>query len=84
MTTKNSNRIKVMQAERNHTNKWLAEQVEVGKNPATVSKWATNILNRYLKWYFKITEVLKCNYTDLTRDIEAQKHTSDFLGWNPI
>lgn len=49
MTTKNSNRIKVMQAERNHTNKWLAEQVEVGKNPATVSKWATNILNRYLK-----------------------------------
>lgn len=49
MTTKNSNRIKVMQAERNHTNKWLAEQVEVGKNPAMVSKWATNILNRYLK-----------------------------------
>lgn len=80
MTTKNSNRIKVMQAERNHTNKWLAEQVEVGKNPATVSKWATNDSQPLFEMIFKITEVLKCNYTDLTRDIEAQKHTSDFLG----
>ena len=37
MASKNLNRIKVMLAERNQTNKWLAEQV--GKDPATVSKW---------------------------------------------
>jgi transcriptional regulator with XRE-family HTH domain len=34
------NRIKVVLAEKHRTNKWLAEQL--GKNPATVSKWCTN------------------------------------------
>ena len=34
------NRIKVMLAEKGKTNKWLSEQV--GKDPATVSKWCTN------------------------------------------
>ena len=34
------NRIKVVLAEKNRSNKWLAEQL--GKNPATVSKWCTN------------------------------------------
>jgi len=34
------NRIKVILAEKHRTNKWLAEQL--GKNPATVSKWCTN------------------------------------------
>lgn len=36
----NLNRIKVMLAEKNKTNKWLAEQL--GINPATISKWCTN------------------------------------------
>ena len=31
------NRIKVVLAEKNRSNKWLAEQL--GKDPATVSKW---------------------------------------------
>ena len=35
------NRIKVMLAEKGKTNKWLSEQV--GKDPATVSKWCTNM-----------------------------------------
>ena len=34
------NRIKVVLAETGHTGKWLAEQL--GKDPATVSKWCTN------------------------------------------
>lgn len=34
------NRIKVVLAEQMRTNKWLAEQL--GKDPATVSKWCTN------------------------------------------
>lgn len=44
MTTKEDNRkfnrIKAALAETGHTGKWLAEQL--GKNPATVSKWCTN------------------------------------------
>lgn len=34
------NRIKAVLAETRHTGKWLAEQL--GKDPATVSKWCTN------------------------------------------
>ena len=34
------NRIKVVLAEKKRTNRWLAE--EIGKDPATVSKWCTN------------------------------------------
>jgi len=75
MATKNLNRIKVMLAERNHTNKWLAEQV--GKDPATVSKWVTNASQPSLEMIFRIAEVLKCNYTDLIRDTREQKSLAD-------
>lgn len=34
------NRIKVVLAEKERTNKWLA--TELGVNPSTVSKWCTN------------------------------------------
>ena len=71
MARKNLNRIKVMLAERNQTNKWLAEQV--GKDPATVSKWVTNASQPSLEVIFKIAEVLKCNYTDLIRDVDEQE-----------
>ena len=39
---KEVNRIKVVMAEKKRTSKWLAEQI--GKNPATVSKWCTNTI----------------------------------------
>ena len=35
------NRLKVVLAEQKRTNKWLAE--ELGKDPASVSKWCTNV-----------------------------------------
>ena len=70
MANKNYNRIKVMLAERNLSNKWLAEQIS--KDPATVSKWVTNATQPSLEMIFKIAEVLKCNYTELIRDIEEQ------------
>lgn len=56
MANKNLNRIKVMLAERNQTNKWLAEQL--GKDPATVSKWVTNASQPSLEMFFKIAQVL--------------------------
>ena len=37
---KDLNRLKVVLAEKKKTNKWLAEQL--GKDPATISKWCTN------------------------------------------
>lgn len=38
--TERINRIKVVLAEKQKTNKWLA--FELGINPSTVSKWCTN------------------------------------------
>ncbi len=38
------NRIKLILAEKKRTNKWLAQ--ELGKDPATVSKWRANIPDR--------------------------------------
>ena len=38
---KDINRIKVVLVEKKRTNKWLAEALQ--KDPATVSKWCTNV-----------------------------------------
>lgn len=43
------------------TNKWLAEQL--GKDPATVSKWCTNSSQPGIELLFKIAEVLKVDAT---------------------
>ena len=57
------NRIKVVLVEQKRTSKWLAEQL--GKNPATVSKWCTNTSQPDLRTLKKIAEVLKVNIKDL-------------------
>ena len=63
--TKDINRIKVMLAEKKRTNKWLAEQL--GKDPATVSKWCTNSSKPSIETLLKIDELLGVNYTELVR-----------------
>ena len=63
--TKDINRIKVMLAGKKRTNKWLAEQL--GKDPATVSKWCTNSSQPSIETLLKIAELLGVNYTELVR-----------------
>lgn len=63
--TKDLNRIKVMLVEKKRSNKWLAEQL--GKDPATVSKWCTNTSQPTLETLLKIAELLEVNYTELVR-----------------
>ncbi len=62
---KKLNRIKVILAERNLQNKWLAEQL--GKNQATVSKWATNSVQPSLEMLIKIAQCLNVEITELVR-----------------
>ena len=50
------NRIKVVLIERKKTSKWLAEQL--GKSPATVSKWCTNKTQPGLETLFHIAQCL--------------------------
>ena len=54
---KNLNRIKVILAEKNLQNKWLAEQL--GRDQATVSKWVTYSSQPSLNMLIKIAKVLE-------------------------
>jgi DNA-binding Xre family transcriptional regulator len=62
-TTKDINRLKVVLAEKKRTNKWLAEQL--GKDPATVSKWCTNSSQPGLETLLQISTVLEVDVKDL-------------------
>lgn len=66
MSNKKINRIKVMLAEKEKTNKWLAEQV--GKDPATISKWCTNTAQPSLETLLQIAKVLNVEVKDLLRE----------------
>ena len=65
MANKKINRIKVMLAEKGRTNKWLAEQV--GKDPATVSKWCTNAAQPSLEMLLQVAKV-EVEIKDLIRE----------------
>ncbi len=59
------NRIKVVLADKNKTNKWLAEQL--GKDPATVSKWCTNSSQPGVETLIEIARILEVEVGDLLR-----------------
>ena len=62
------NRLKVVLAEKKRTNKWLSEQV--GKDPATVSKWCTNTLQPNLETLVAIAKALVVDVKDLLWSIK--------------
>jgi len=59
------NRIKVVLVEKKRTNKWLAEQL--GKDPATVSKWCTNTCQPGIETLLDIARVLDVEVGELLR-----------------
>lgn len=65
MESKDLNRLKVVLAEKKRTNKWLAEQL--GKDPATVSKWCTNSAQPKLENLMEIAKVLEVDVNELLR-----------------
>ena len=65
METKDLNRLKVVLAEKKRTNKWLAEQL--GKDPATVSKWCTNSAQPNLENLVEISKCLEVDINELIR-----------------
>ena len=66
MEKKDMNRLKVVLAEKKRTNKWLAEQL--GKDPATVSKWCTNSAQPNLENLIEIAKCLEVNVNELIRN----------------
>ncbi|MDR4930115.1 helix-turn-helix transcriptional regulator [Segatella bryantii] len=63
------NRIKTALVDQGKTNKWLAEQL--GKDPATISKWCTNASQPSLEMMMVIAKVLNVEMNDLVRLDEA-------------
>ena len=56
-------RIRVVLAERDLNNKWLADKL--GKDQATVSKWITNTTQPNLETMMQIAKVLETQVDDL-------------------
>ena len=63
MTKKAINRIKVVLAEQDRTNKWLSEKI--GKNRTTVSRWCTNEMQPSLETLAQIAEILNIDIREL-------------------
>ena len=73
MKSKNLNRLKVVLAEKQRTNKWLAEQL--GKDQTTISKWCTNSSQPDLGNLMQIAKILDVELTDLVRFEEFKNET---------
>lgn len=66
MANKQLNRLKVVLADKQRTNKWLAEQL--GKDKTTISKWCTNSSQPDLESLLKTAKLLDVEIADLVRD----------------
>ena len=65
MDKKDINRLKVVLVEKKRTGRWLVEQL--GKDPATVSKWCTNSSQPSLETLLEIATKLEVDINDLIR-----------------
>ncbi len=65
MATKQLNRLKIVLAEKDKSNKWLAEQL--GKDTSTVSKWVTNNSQPTLANLIAIAKCLEVDVNELVR-----------------
>lgn len=63
MGNKTINRLKVVLAEKNRSNKWLAEQLD--KNETTVSRWCTNDTQPSVDTLSQIAEILDVDIRNL-------------------
>ena len=60
---KDINRIKVVLVEKKRTSKWLSKQL--GKDPATISKWCTNSSQPSLVTLSRIAQILEIDIREL-------------------
>ena len=63
MEQKDLHRIKIVLVENKRTAKWLAD--ELGKDPATVSKWCTNSSQPSLETLMQVAEALDVDVRSL-------------------
>lgn len=67
---KKINRLKIVLAEKDKSNNWLAEQL--GRDKATISKWCTNTSQPDIETFIKISKLLNVELADLVRIDEVE------------
>lgn len=73
MANKKLNRLKIVLAEKEKSNNWLAENL--GKDKATISKWCTNTSQPDLDNLIKMSKLLKVDVSELLRlDEESENN----------
>lgn len=75
MANKRLNRLKIVLAEKDKTNNWLAEQL--GKDKATVSKWCTNTCQPDIETFMRIAVLLKVDVSELLRMEEFENEINN-------
>lgn len=65
MANRKLNRLKIVLAEKEKSNNWLAEQL--GKDKTTISKWCTNTCQPDIDNLIKISKLLKVEVAELLR-----------------
>ena len=70
MGNKKINRLKIVLAEKDKSNNWLAEQL--GRDKATVSKWCTNTSQPDIETFIKISKLLNVELAELVRTDEVE------------
>lgn len=74
MANKKLNRLKIVLAEKEKSNNWLAENL--GKDKATISKWCTNTSQPDLDNLIKMSKLLKVDVSELLRLDEAESENN--------
>ena len=72
MTEQSINRIRIALAERNKTNRWLAEQM--GKSEITISRWVQNKTQPSLEQLLQVAQILSVSPKDLINDVKLEGH----------
>jgi len=67
----NLNRLRIVLAERNKTNRWLADQL--GVTEGTVSKWATNTHQPSLETLYQVALLFKIDIHELIESTMPKK-----------
>lgn len=70
MANKDINRIKVILVKKKKTAKWLAG--ELGKDPAAVSKWCTNVFQTSLDALVEVSKALEVDVRELLNSTKEE------------
>ena len=77
MTGQSINRIRIALAERNKTNRWLAEQM--GKSEITISRWVQNKTQPSLEQLLQVAQILSISPKDLINEVDSED-SLDIIG----